>query len=376
MEKKELNFGLIGTGFMGKTHVFGISAANRVFDLPYKLKLKKLADISEDLASKAAFELGVDEYSGNWQELIQDESIDVINITSPNSFHKEMALAAIRAGKHVYCEKPLSISVQDAKEMSDASKSSRVMTQVGFNYICNPLLLKARQIIRNGDLGEIRGFRGIHAEDYMASADSPFTWRHDPVGGGALADLGSHIIATAEFLIGPISEVLGNCVTSVHQRPNFSGEMENVYTDDVTRAFLKFENGASGSIEANWIAMGRKMQHDFEVFGSKGALFFSQERLNELLFYKNDDPEGEKGFKTIVSSPEHEPYGRFCVAPGHQLGFGDLKAIEVKGFVEAIAGLGAEPFNFEAGLRVQSLVDLIKKSSGETQWLTTETILR
>ena len=369
MKKRDLNFGLIGSGFMGRTHAFGLSIANRVFDLPYNLHLKKIADVSEFLASKAAQELSISQYTSKWKELIQDPSIHVINITSPNAFHKEMALAAIKAGKHVYCEKPLSSSVMDSKEMASAAKSSKIKTQVGFNYICNPLFVKAREMVNNGDLGEIRGFRGIHAEDYMASSDSPFTWRHDPVGGGVLADLGSHIIATAEFLLGPISEVLGSCVTSIDQRKDLFGNNHNVVTDDITRAFLKFENGVSGSIEANWVAMGRKMQHDFEIFGSEGALSFSQERLNELLFYKDNDPSGEKGFKTIFMSPDHEPYGQFCIAPGHQLGFADLKAIEFKGFVDAIAGLRSEPFNFQAGLRVQSIVELIQKSSAQTKWL-------
>ncbi len=369
MKKKDLNFGLIGSGFMGKTHVFGLAMANRVFDLPFNLKLVKIADASESIASKAASELGIMEHTGDWRTLIKDENINVINITSPNSFHKEMALAAIDAGKHVYCEKPLSISVSDAKEMSEAASGSKIKTQVGFNYICNPMIRHAREMIVRGDLGEIRGFRGIHAEDYMASAENPYTWRHDPRGGGALADLGSHIIATAEFLLGPITQVLGDCTTTIKSRKDNYGKIKSVKVDDITRAFLKFENGASGSIEANWIATGRKMQHDFEVFGSKGALFFSQERLNELQHYKNDDFHSEQGFKTICASPSHEPYGRFCVAPGHQLGFSDLKAIEVKGFVDAIGDLSSEPFNFEAGFRIQSIVESIQKSSQKTAWL-------
>ena len=369
MDKKKLNFGVIGSGFMGKTHVFGVSSANRVFDLPYNLQLAKIADVSESSAGQAASELGIDQYTGDWRDLITDENIHVINITSPNSLHKEMALAAIEAGKHVYCEKPLSVSASDAEEMSNAARASEVKTQVGFNYLCNPMLRKARQMIIGGDLGEIRGFRGIHAEDYMADSKAPYTWRHEPSGGGALADLGSHIIATAEFLVGPITEVLGDSTTIIKSRNDNHGKIKNVEVDDITRVFLKFVNGVSGSIEANWVATGRKMQHDFEVFGSKGSLFFSQEKLNELLYFNNDDPRGEQGFKTICASPDHEPYGRFCVAPGHQLGFGDLKAIEVKGFVDSIAGLGPEPFNFDAGLRVQSLVELIQKSSKEIVWL-------
>ncbi len=369
MIKKDLNFGLIGSGFMGRTHVFGVALSNRVFDLPFNLRLRKIADISEKVAEKAAFDLGFKQFTGDWKNIVNDEKIDVVNITSPNAFHKEMALAAIRAGKHVYCEKPLATSQVDSKEMCEAVKLAGVKTQVGFNYLCNPMLRKAKAMISNGDIGEIRSFRGIHAEDYMALAKSPYTWRHDPEGGGALADLGSHIIATAEFLVGPIEQVLGESTTFIRTRKNLHGEEKKIKVDDITRAFIKFKNGASGSIEANWIATGRKMQHDFEIYGSKGALFFSQERFNEIAFYTNEDPPGEQGFRTIYASPEHEPYGHFCVAPGHQLGFADLKAIEVKGFVEAIAGISKEPFNFEAGHRVQSLVELIHQSAKKTEWL-------
>ena len=238
MKKKDLNFGLIGSGFMGKTHVFGLSIANRVFDLPFNLHLAKIADASEDVASQAASELGITEHTGDWRTLIKDENIHVINITSPNSFHKEMALAAIEAGKHVYCEKPLSTSASDAKEMRNAAGASEVKTQVGFNYLCNPMLRKARQMIVAGDLGEIRGFRGIHAEDYMAAREAPYTWRHEPLGGGALADLGSHIIATAEFLVGPITDVLGTSTTVINSRKDNYGKMKNVEVDDITRYLL------------------------------------------------------------------------------------------------------------------------------------------
>ncbi len=355
---------------MGRTHAFAVALANRVFDLPSRLRLVKIADASNELAEKAANELGFDDYTGNWKDLISDPEIDVINITSPNSFHKEMAIAAIKAGKHVYCEKPLATSVEDAEEMRDAAEFAGVKTQVGFNYICNPMLRKARQMILSGELGDIRGFRGVHAEDYMAADDSLFTWRHDPLGGGALADLGSHVIATAEYLVGPIDKVLGDCETVTKRRIDSKGREQAIEVDDVTRAFIRFKNGASGSIEANWMATGRKMQHDFEIFGSKGALFFSQERLNELKFYCTEDEVGEQGFRTIWAGPEHQPYDRFCVAGGHQLGFCDLKAIEVEGFVKAIHGLVPEPFNFDSGYRVQRIVELIQRSSEQTKWVT------
>jgi len=369
MRKPALNIGLIGTGFMGKTHVFGFATALRVFDLPYEPVLHSVADRTPELAASAAAALGFAHGTDDWRRLIEDPEIDVIDITAPNALHKEMALAAIRAGKHVYCEKPLAPLAQDALEMALAAEAAGLKTQVGFNYLCNPMLSLAREMIAAGELGEIRGYRGIHCEDYMADASGTFSFRHDPAGGGALADIGSHALATAEYLCGPIIRVMGDCVTMIDSRPDGKGGTRPVVTDDVGRAFLRFENGATGSVEGNWIATGRKMQHDFEVYGTKGALTFSQERFNELHFYAAGDASGRRGFRRIEAGPEHSPYGLFCVAPGHQLGFNDLKAIEVAGFLRTIAGETPEPFGFRKGLGIQTLVETIQKSSAARQWL-------
>lgn len=371
-DKPRLCVGLIGTGFMGKTHVFGFASAPRVFDLPYDIVLRTVADRTDELAAEAAQALGFEQGTGDWRRLVEDPQIDLVDITAPNALHKEMALAAIAAGKHVYCEKPLATFASDAREMVEAAEAAGVRTQVGFNYLCNPMLAVAREMIRGGELGAIRSYRGIHAEDYMADADSPFSFRNDPAGGGALADIGSHALATAEYLLGPIEAVLGDCATLIESRPDGAGGRRAVETDDVGRAFLRFASGATGAIEANWIAMGRKMQHDFEIYGSKGALAFSQERFNELHFYSAADAAGRRGFRRIEAGPDHPPYGRFCVAPGHQLGFNDLKAIEIARYLDAVAGKSDEPFNFRAGLRVQTLVEAIHRSSREGGWARVE----
>lgn len=367
--KPALRVGLVGTGFMGKTHAFGFAAAQRVFDLPYDIVLHTVADRSDALAAQAAGSLGFARGTGDWRSLVDSADIDLVDITAPNALHKEIALAAIARGKHVYCEKPLAPLAAETAQMADAAEAAGVKSQVGFNYLCNPMLGLAREMIANGELGEIRSYRGIHAEDYMADADAPFSFRNDPVGGGVLADLGSHALATAEFLLGPISHVLGDCATVIRNRPDGRGGSRPVETDDISRALLRFASGATGTIEANWIATGRKMQHDVEIYGSKGGLAFSQERFNELHVYSASDPVGRQGFRRIEAGPAHPPYGRFCVAPGHQLGFNDLKAIEIAGFLDAIAGRTAEPFNFRAGHRIQTLIEAIRQSSHETRWV-------
>lgn len=369
MSKPKLRIGLIGTGFMGKAHVFGFASAPRVFELPYELDLRTVADITPEAAARAAQTLGFSGSTADWRDIINDPEIDMVDITAPNALHKEMALAAIAAGKHVYCEKPLAPLSADAREMADAAEAKGVKTQVGFNYLCNPMLTFAREMIAAGELGEIRGYRGIHCEDYMADASGGYTFRHDPAGGGALADIGSHALATAEFLCGPITRVMGDCVTMIHERKDAKGNVRKIEVDDVGRAFIRFSNGATGSIEGNWIATGRKMQHDFEVYGTKGALAFSQEHFNVLHYFSTADAKGRQGFRRIEAGPDHAPYGLFCVAAGHQLGFNDLKAIEVAGYVNAIAGKAPEPFNFRKGLGIQKLVETIQRSSREEKWL-------
>ncbi len=372
MTKPKLRIGLIGSGFMGKAHAFGYAAATRVFDLPCELELHTIADVDNMAATKAASALGFSLATSDWRTLVANPAIDVVNITAPNALHKEMALAAMSAGKHVYCEKPLAPFATDAREMAEAAEAAGAKTQVGFNYLCNPMLGLAREMIVAGELGEIRGYRGVHAEDYMADSAGPFTFRHDPAGGGALADIGSHALATAEFLMGPaagpITRVMGDCVTVIAERPDGKGGKRRVEVDDVGRAFLRFDSGATGSIEGNWIATGRKMQHDFEVYGTKGALAFTQERFNELHFFTTENRRGRQGFRRIEAAPDHPPYGLFCVAPGHQLGFNDLKAIEAAGFLDAVAGRRPEPFNFRAGLRIQTLVETIHASSRAGAW--------
>ncbi|MFZ1469031.1 MAG: Gfo/Idh/MocA family oxidoreductase [Paracoccaceae bacterium] len=367
--KPKLRLGLIGSGFMGKAHVFGFATAARVFDLPYQVELVCLADATMAQAEAARAALGFQRATDDWRTLVADPGIDLIDITAPNALHKEMALAAIAAGKHVYCEKPLAPLASDARAMAEAAEASGIRTQVAFNYLCNPMLGTAKAMIAAGELGEIISYRGVHAEDYMADPQGPFTFRHNVAGGGALADIGSHALATAEYLLGPIARVMGDCVTMVAERPDGRGGRRQVEVDDIGRAFLRFERGCSGQIEANWCAMGRKMQHDFEVYGTKGALAFTQERLNELHFYAASDAPGRRGFRRIEAAPDHAPYGRFCVAAGHQLGFNDLKAIEVAGYLDAIAGKTAEPFGFRKGLGIQTLVETIHASSRQGCWL-------
>ena len=368
---KELGIGIIGTGFMGKAHAFAYRAALAAFpDIPVP-RLEMIADVNEALASKAAHQYGFARSSADWRTLVNDPRIDVVSITTPNTLHKEMALAAIAAGKHVHCEKPLSPSLVDSLVMVEAAEKAGVATQVGFNYIKNPLLKQARDMIAAGELGEITGFRGIHAEDYMHDPESPYSWRIDPVGGpGVIADLGSHIIGMARFMLGPIAEVSADVRTVVTSRPVSRGatERKDVLVD-VARILVNFGRGCGGTIEANWIATGRKMQLGFEISGAKGSLVFTQERLNELLFYRAGGDAKTNGYMKIESGPQHPPYGEFCIAGGHQLGFNDLKTIEMGEFLRAIGRGERSTPDFREAYEIQKVVDAAIASSKARGWV-------
>ena len=369
---REVGIGIIGTGFMGKAHAFGYRGALAAFpDIPVPV-LETIADVDAAAAARAARQYGFKKSTANWKELIADPAIHVVSITTPNSFHKEMTLAALAAGKHVHCEKPLAPTVQDAKIMMEAAEAAQRVTQVGYNYIKNPVLKMARQMIAAGELGDISGFRGTHSEDYMASKEGLYTWRLDPAGGpGVVADLGSHIIAMARFLLGPISEVNADIETVVKTRPIAPGSKERreVLVDDIARMMVRFERGCGGTIEANWVASGRKMQLAFEIHGDKGSLVFTQERLNEILFYKADGEPRHAGFTRIESGPQHPPYGAFCIAGGHQLGFNDLKTIEMAEFLGAVGGGPKVGPDFREAWEIQKVVEAAVQSSASRSWM-------
>jgi predicted dehydrogenase len=368
---KDIGVGIIGTGFMGKAHGLAYRAAAGVFPLKLNPVLEMVADNNPETGRRALRQLGFRRLTEDWRELVRDPAIGIVSITAPNVFHKEMALAAIANGKHVHCEKPLAPNADDAREMTEAAEKAKVVTQVGYNYVKNPLMELASTMVASGELGEITGFRGIHAEDYMSDEEAPYSWRVDPKGGGgAVADLGSHIIGLARFLLGPIIEVQADLTTVVPERPVAAGasEKRKVLVDDIARMLVRFNRGCGGMIEANWVASGRRMQLGFELYGTKGALAFSQERFNELMYYKPGE-HGRDGFTRIEAGPTHHPYGLFCVAPGHQLGFNDLKTIEVAHFIEAIAGAPHRGPDFREAFEIQKVVDAAIRSAKERSWI-------
>jgi len=367
-----VNVGLIGSGFMGRAHAYALRAAPGVFELPRVPVLELLADIDIKAAQRASAALGFARFTDDWHALVGDPAVDLVDITSPNHLHKEMALAAIAHGKPVYCEKPLAPTATAAKQMVDAAKAAGVVTMVGFNYLKNPMVLAAREMIRAGEIGEVIGYRGCHFEDYMIDAEAPWTWRLDPAGGdGVVGDLMSHAISLARFLVGDIAEVMADSDTAIKTRPVAPGSAERraVEVSDQARALVRFADGARGTLEASWVATGRKMQLAFEVTGTKGALILDHERLNELRYYTTGQPSGREGFKTLLASAGHPPYANFTPAPGHQIGFNEVKMIEVAALMAALAGEAPAFPDFREAWEVQRVVDATVRAAAEQRWV-------
>jgi predicted dehydrogenase len=364
-----LGVGLVGSGFMGRTHAFAFTSAPQVFDLPLRPELTVLADRDEPTAAEAARKLGFARSVGDWRALVDDPAVDLVAITAPNDLHKPVALAALAAGKAVYCEKPLAPALADARDMAEAARKSGATTLVGFQYLKNPLIRLAREMIESGELGELVAFRGIHAEDYMTDPDAPFSFRNEAVGGGVLMDLGSHIVSLARYLAGPIDEVSGATATVHKARPAAGGGRKQVEADDHSCFVARFSNGALGSFTASWVTPGRKMQLDFELVGTKGSLVFSQEHFNELRLYVTGGRKGREGFRTILSGPDTPPYGNFCPAPGHQLGFNDLKTIEVAHLIESIAARKKASPDFREAYEVQRVIAAAASSASGRAWV-------
>ena len=367
-----LGIGLIGTGFMGRAHALAFQNARTTFDLPVNLKLSALADADAARAEQCALSWGFERSHADWQHLIADPAVDLVAITTPNHLHYPMAMAALEAGKAVYCEKPLAVSLDQARAMQQAAKDAGVVTRVGYNYQHNPMIGLARQMIESGELGQIISFQGEFSEDFMGDPQQPWSWRCEQAhAGGALADLGSHLLAMARYLLGDVEAVCADAQTVHGQRPASKGshEQRSIGIDDQTYALLRFANGARGTFASSWLKHGYKNHLSFEISGTLGTLSFDQERLNELRLYRVGAP-GRDGFQRILAGPTQPGYAAFCPAPGHQLGYNELKTLEVHALIQALCGKGNDGPDFAEALEVERLASAIRIAAKEMRWVT------
>ena len=381
---KDIRIGLIGAGFMGKVHAAAFKNVPLIFgNEPGVPILEIIADVDEQTVAKRAAEFGFARWTTNWRTVVEDPRVDIVDITTPNHLHTEMAVAAAEAGRHIYCEKPLANTSADAARIVAAVEKAGVTSIVGFNYLKNPAQAFAWELIQAGELGDITLFRGTFDQDFLADPDIPFSWRLDRTmaGTGALGDLGSHTIGFAHFLVGGMAEVCGLNTTKIKERKLSSAgsgyasaaaggaEKRKVENEDITEFLIRFENGAIGSIGTSRIGMGRKLGLAYEIQGTKGSLFFTQERMNEIRLYRHTDPDREKGYKTVYIGPEHPGYGAFFGLAGIGLGYNDQKILEAHDLVAAVAlGQHVQP-DVRFAYEVNKVIDAVELSCRERRWV-------
>lgn len=367
-----IGIGLIGTGFMGKAHAIAFNSVAPVFGDIQRPRLRLLCDVEPKRTEQKAEEFGFERWTTDWRDVVDDPSVDVVAITTPNHLHREMAIAALEAGKHVYCEKPMAVSLSDAEAMADAASRSDRITLLGYSFAKNPLLSAAKRLVEEGLIGEVFDFRGFIDEDYVADPDLPWSWRlrRENAGLGVLGDITCHLVSIAHLLLGPITELTALTETVHKTRPEAhgSGPRQAVENDDIAHALVRFRSGALGVLASSRIAHGRKNGIRIELHGSAGTIVFDQERMNELELYVAGERKDITGFRRILTNSEHSPYGLFCQAPGHSLGFNDLKIIEVAHLLNAIAGK-EKPFPaFADGILIERVIHGFAESAPRGEW--------
>lgn len=377
MPDTPLRVAVIGNGFMGRMHTQAWRTAPRFFDLGCDIEPAVLVGRRPEGAA-AARDLGWPEYATDWRSVVERSDIDLVDICTPGDTHAEIAEAALAAGKHVLCEKPLANSVEEADRMVDAAAAATGVALCGFSYRRTPALAAARALIAEGALGEIRHVRAQYLQDWLSDPDAPYTWRLDRerAGSGTLGDIGAHSIDTAQWLLGDdITAVSAVLRTFVPTRPPMgdqaglggvagAGERVEVTVDDAAAFTARFAGGALGVFEASRLATGRRNANRIEVNGSRGSVAFDFERMNELEYYRADDPAGAQGFRRIqVTEPEH-PYAGAWWPPGHGLGYEHLFTHQVVDVVRAIAGdRDVDVPTFADAARVQRVLSAVTESA-------------
>ena len=309
--------------------------------------------------------------SDDWREAIQKPEIALVDIATPTDLHAEIAIAALKAGEHVLCEKPLAMTVAEAGAIQAAAQASTARFAIAFNYRFVPAIQLARQIIAEGRLGRLYHFRARYLQDWLASPETPMSWRLDKgrAGSGVLGDLGAHAIDLAHFLVGPMTEIVGQTATLVGERRWPNGKAGTVTVDDTASFLTRFQGGTLGSFEVSRMATGSKNRNQIEIEGDRGALRFDLERLNELEFYSADDPPHLRGFRTIlVTEPEH-PFLKHWWPPGHMLGWEHAHIHLIASFLSDIVDGTTTAPTVADGVACQRVLEAVELSASGGRWV-------
>lgn len=375
---KEMNVAIIGTKFMGKAHSNAWTNVTHFFDVPIRPVLKVACGQNAEDLRQFADKWGWQEIETDWRKVVERDDIQIVDISVPQYLHRDIAVAAAKAGKHIFCEKPMGLSLQQAQEMYDAAKAAGIVHYLNHNYRRVPAVMLARQLIDEGKIGRIFHWRGAYLQSWITDPDFPLTWhlRRETAGSGPHGDLNSHSIDLARFLVGEITSVTAMIANFITERPlpgegaatftaggGKTSERGKVTVEDAAFMLARFENGALGSFEATRFATGRKNYNYFEIYGSKGSLIFDLERMNELQYFSNDDPDYAQGFRTILATESVHSYIANWWPPGHIIGYEHEFTHAVVDFLKAIDTHGSIEPNFADGVAETKILEAALKSA-------------
>ncbi len=372
VEMKTLNVAIIGYKFMGKAHSNAWKKTPFFFDLNIEPVMKVACGRHEEPLKAFAERWGWEETETDWQKVVERDDIDIIDISTPTFLHHEIAVEAAKRGKHIFCEKPIALTYEQAKEMYETAEKSGVTHFLNHNYRRCPAVLLAKKVIDEGKIGRIFHWRGAYLQSWIVDPSFPLTWhlRKETAGSGPQHDLNSHSVDLARFLVGEIKSVAAMTANFVKERPlpdevasgtfkaGTTGEEKGEVTvDDAAFMVVEFENGALGSFEATRFAPGRKNYNYFEIYGSKGSLIFDLERMNELQFFSADDSDDSQGFRTILATEPVHAYIENWWPPGHIIGYEHEFVHSVVDFLDALdKGEKIEP-NFYDGMKGMAVLE-------------------
>ena len=387
MVRREIGVAVVGLGWMGQVHSRGYRRLlDHYPDCPLRPRLIVAADAVEDRARETAKLLGFEGWTTDWREAVEHPGVEAVSIAAPNYLHSEISVAAARAGKHIWLEKPCGRVPTETYEIGDAVREAGVRSMIGLMYRHAPAVEHARELIAAGELGEITHYRGYFLADYAADRNGALTWRYklDGAGLGVLGDLMPHTIDMAQNLIGPVESVSAEKETFIRERPRVpegmgtghfvveDGEMGLVENEDYVGSLVRFENGARGALQSSRTCLGPHVRNSFEVNGTRGALSWDFQRLNELQLYRTDST-GDVGYRTVFAAPGMGDFDRFQPGAGISMGYDDLKVTEAYKFLTSIA----EDSQGEPGMReivsAMRVVEAMDRSCESGSWETVPT---
>lgn len=373
-----LAVGMIGTRFMGKAHSNAWLSVGKFFDVDLLPKMHTVCGRDQAGVESFAERWGWENASTNWEEVVANPEVQLIDVCTPGDTHGPISLAAAKAGKHIFCEKPLANSLKEAKQMLAAVREAGVTHMVNFNYRRAPAMSLAQQMIAAGEIGEVRHVRAAYLQDWLVDPQFPMSWRmHKSIAGsGAHGDLNAHIIDLARFLTSDeITEVVGDMKTFITERPEADGSGKGQVTvDDATTFLARFASGAMGTFEATRMAPGRKNHNSIEINGTKGSIAWNFEDMNALKYYSTDDPTDQQGFRTILATESNHPYVAAWWPPGHILGYEHGFVNGVYDLCQAVASKGEVSPDFQDGAQCVAVLEAVMNSAEQNSWQPVEIV--